>query len=248
VDLEGNSIACYPLCFENTAIEVKVYPSTPVCDTLSVYSLSGPLKDATSSALVMASSVSNISPLERQALQDLYDSTDGPNWIYYYGWDFSNPYANPCDEHWYGVTCSADYHIISLGLFYKTGTIPSTIGQLSSLQSLYLNSNQLTGTIPSTIGQLSSLQYLYLYSNQLTGTIPSTIGQLSSLYYLYLAYNQLTGTIPSTIGQLSSLQGLVLNNNQLTGRLPSSLCQISVIYYFYFNGNLFECYPAFLRS
>jgi len=77
-------------------------------------SLSGPSKDvSSSSALVMTSSYSNnISPEERQALQDLYDSTDGPNWYNGASWDFSNPNANPCDEGWRGVDCSDDYHII----------------------------------------------------------------------------------------------------------------------------------------
>jgi hypothetical protein len=54
----------------------------------------------------------DISPLERQALHDLYDSTNGPNWYYNdvsssgIPWDFTNPDANPCDENWYGVYCS----------------------------------------------------------------------------------------------------------------------------------------------
>ena len=239
VDLEGNSIACYPHCLEHTAIEVKVHPSTRVCNNIpsSPYSISGPSKDASSSsALVKTSShnSNNISPLERQALQDLYDSTGGPNWFYDYDylrmpWNFSNSNANPCDERWYGVICSIDYHVKDLSLYSNNliGSIPSTIGQLSSLQYRFLYGNQLIGTIPLTIGQLSSLQHLYLYSNQLTGTIPSTIGQLSSLQHLYLYINQLTGSIPSTIGQLYSLQDLYLFNNLLIGTIPSTIGQLS---------------------
>ncbi len=221
-------------------------------------SLPGSSKGASSTALVMISSGSdnNISPQERQALQDLYDSTDGPNWYYGYGgilWDFSNPIANPCKE-WYGVTCSADNHVTNLNLIYNLliGAIPSTIGQLSSLQGLYLFSNLLTGTIPetigqlsslrdllldvnllsgtipSTIGQLSTLQYLFLYNNRLSGTIPSTIGQLTTLTgFLDLGLNQFTGTIPATIGQLSSLKNLSLDNNQLTGTIPATIGNLS---------------------
>ena len=136
-----------------------------------------------------SSSNNNISPLERKALQDLYDSTNGPHWNKWFAgnsWDFSNPIVSPCDVQWYGVTCSADYHVIQLNLYGSNlfGTISSTIGQLSNLRVLLLHHNLLIGTIPSLIGHLSSLQGLWLNNNQLTGTIPSTIGQLSSLQNL----------------------------------------------------------------
>jgi hypothetical protein len=132
----------------------------------------------------------NISPLERQALQDLYDSTDGPNWDYGYGgtrWDFFNPYSNPCNEHWNGIECSVDYHVVELSLASSNlrGTIPSSIGQLSYLVTLYLHNNQLSGTIPSTISQLSSLYYLYLHFNQLTGEVPSSLCQQVNYYFLF---------------------------------------------------------------
>jgi hypothetical protein len=223
-------------------------------------------------------SVVNISPLERQALQDLYNSADGPNWKNYGGtiitWNFFNPDVNPCDEGWYGIECSADYHVTTIVLSGENlrGTIPSTIGQLSSLIRLYLHINQLTGTIPSTIGQLSSLlhlelsrnqligtipstigqltslDYLWLHNNQLIGSIPSNIGQLSSLNILYLSNNQLTGTIPSTIGQLFSLWYLELNGNQLTGVVPASLCQLPLLYYMSILNNPLQCYPECLSQ
>jgi len=168
----------------------------------------------------------NIPPEERQALQDLYDSTDGPNWYNYGGWDFSNPNANPCDEGWDGVYCSIDYHI----------------------NDLYLDYRNLRGTIPSTIGQLSSLNFLYLSNNQLFGSIPSTIGNLSSVYSLHLEDNLLIGTIPSTIGQLPYLYELYLSNNRLTGIVPSSLCQMNNLGELHFGGNLLQGYPFCLRS
>ncbi len=104
-----------------------------------------------------------------------------------------------------------------------TGTIPSELGKLSSLQVLSLHHNQLTGTIPPELGGLSNLQQLYLNNNQLTGTMPSELGKLSSLQRLSLHHNQLTGTIPPELGGLSNLQQLYLNNNQLTGAIPSEL-------------------------
>ena len=92
-------------------------------------------------------------------------------------WDFSNPYSNPCNDQWYGVTCSSENHVIKLDLYDSNlrGTIPSTIGHLSSLQYLNLSNNQLIGSIPSTIGNLSSVQLLNLNYNRLTGIVPSSL-------------------------------------------------------------------------
>ena len=52
------------------------------------------------------------------------------------------------------------------------------------VQFLSLSNRQLTGSIPSTIGDLSNLRWLFLGRNQLTGAIPSTIGNLSNLQNL----------------------------------------------------------------
>ena len=96
-----------------------------------------------------------------------------------------------------GVTCgtvsgSATYASVTsikLASLSLTGTIPSSIGSLTSLQYFYLYTNKLSGTIPSSIGSLTSLQYLKVYKNSLSGTIPSSIGSLTSLQYFYLQTN-----------------------------------------------------------
>jgi Leucine-rich repeat (LRR) protein len=154
-----NMFECYPACLLYPKVKVLSPGSTPLC---------------------ASDGNSNIPPLERQALHDLYNSTDGSNWNYYGGthWNFSNPNANPCDIHWYGVICSVEYHIIRLSVVSSNliGAGPGTIGQLLYLQELWLHSNQLNGTIPSMIGYLSSLVSLSLNSNLLSGSIPSTIG------------------------------------------------------------------------
>ncbi|PRP87965.1 putative leucine-rich repeat receptor-like protein kinase [Planoprotostelium fungivorum] len=91
-----------------------------------------------------------------------------------------------------------------------SGAIPSSIQNLIFL----------TGTIPTSIGQLVNIQSLYLDSNQLSGSIPDTIGSLISLHWLDLSDNLLTGSIPPSIGGLFSLTGLSLHDNQLNGPLP----------------------------
>ena len=164
----------------------------------------------------------NISTTERQALIDLYTSTNGASWTTQTNWNG----AAGTENTWYGVTTDAgnttvlELHLQSNNL---VGTLPSSLGNLSNLQNLSLYSNQLTGSIPPELGNLSNLQILNLYDNQLTGSIPTELGSLSNLTQLNLFLNQLTGNIPTELGNLSNLTYLDLYYNQLTGSIPTSL-------------------------
>jgi len=110
---------------------------------------------------------------ERDALVSLYNNTNGNSWKTKTNWLT----GDPCDNHWYGVSCT------TAGAVYK----------------LDLHSNNLVGSIPSSIGNLINIQYLYLQYNKLSGSIPSAMGNLSRLSYLKLYKNQLTGTLPQQI-------------------------------------------------
>jgi Leucine-rich repeat (LRR) protein len=85
-----------------------------------------------------------------------------------------------------------------------------------------LNNQGIEGQIPSALGDLLSLERLYLYRNQLSGTIPSVLGT-GGITWLALNDNQLTGVIPSSLGDLDSLTRLYLDDNQLSGEIPASL-------------------------
>lgn len=138
---------------------------------------------------------------ECQALVDFYNITNGSGWTDNTSWLVSYYVCT-----WYGVTC--------------TGATPLDEGNVKGLS---LSSNQLTGSIPSSIGNLTSLTSLHLPQNQLTGSIPPEIWNMTNLTVLNLGTNQLSGSIPSTIGNLTSLDEMYLDNNQLCGQIPSSL-------------------------
>ena len=114
---------------------------------------------------------------------------------------------------------------LSLAFNQLTGSIPSSLGRLTNLEYLYLRSNELTGSIPSWLSSLTNLEFLSLSSNGLTGSIPSSLGSLTNLETLSLAFNRLTGSIPSSLGSLTNLEYLYLNNNRLTGSIPAALCR-----------------------
>jgi hypothetical protein len=66
--------------------------------------------------------------------------------------------------------------------------------------------NHLTGVIPAELGNLTSLEELYLHDNHLTGTIPAELGNLTNLDILLLDSNQLTGPIPTELMNLANLE------------------------------------------
>ena len=85
------------------------------------------------------------------------------------------------------------------------------IGDMSLLQKLNLDNNQLSGTIPAELGNMgnsvgidnnprSVLTILNLYNNKLSGTIPPELENLSFLQILNLGKNDLIGSIPHALG------------------------------------------------
>jgi len=167
------------------------------------------------------------------ALADLYQNTDGDKWYSHIGYNDTpdNWLSEEPISRWWGVSIS-NGRVISIDLEENnlTGTIPTSIGDLDSLNFLSLEDNKLTGTIPAEIGTLNSLKELYLSNNQLTGTIPAEMENLSKLEILYLRNNNLDGVIPSGINQLNKLTKLSLRNNQFSGNLPDLSNLISLTY------------------
>jgi Leucine-rich repeat (LRR) protein len=171
---------------------------------------------------------------ERDALIALYNSTNGPSWTDATGW--LGPVGTECS--WYGVTCDTGKTSVThllLGSNQLSGSIPSSLGNLTNLRYLFLDSNQLGGSIPSSLGNLTNLQYLFLDSNQLSGSIPPELGNLLNLQVLLLYSNQLSGSIPSSLGNLANLQHLYLYSNQLSGSIPpelGNLANLQILYLF----------------
>ena len=171
-----------------------------------------------------------VSQKERDALTAFYAATGGASWTARDNWNG----AAGTECTWYGVYCDeSQSKVVGLSLNYNnlTGTIPSSIADLSNVQTIELQGNSLSGTIPSQIASLTQLERLDLAYNQLTGAIPSTIGSLAALKFLYLHGNQFTGSIPSQIGNLSQLEDLNLSDDQLTGAIPASIGSLASLKY-----------------
>jgi Leucine-rich repeat (LRR) protein len=192
---------------------------------------------------VTASFALTVPASERAALIDLYNSTNGAGWTNRTNWrnagdtDFNEP-GTEC--MWYGVTCDGGQTTVqqlSSGTNTLVGTLPASLGNLTSLGDLSLSGNQLTGSIPTELGSLANLQALDLGDNQLTGSIPPQLGNLTSLQFLYLYNNQLSGSIPAQLGNLTDLQSLLLYGNLLTGSIPTELGNLTELRFLYLYDN-----------
>ncbi|ONK66863.1 uncharacterized protein A4U43_C06F12810 [Asparagus officinalis] len=150
------------------------------------------------------------------------------------GWDINS--VDPCT--WFMVACSPDGFVVSLEMasYGLSGTLSSSIGNLSHLQTMLLQNNRLSGPLPSEIGKLSQLKTLDLSGNQFIGEIPSSLGLLTQLGYLRIDRNNLSGQIPKTVANLSGLTFLDLSFNNLSGPTPKILAKDYSV-----AGNMFLC-------
>ncbi|KAG4943990.1 hypothetical protein JHK84_048049 [Glycine max] len=140
--------------------------------------------------------------------------------------------------------------LLELTRNYFNGSIPKSLGRLSSVVTLNLLGNRLTGSIPSEIGDMASLQELRIYDLKgptmtfpnlknlklllrlelrnclITVPIPNYIGEIESLKSIDLSSNMLTGSIPDSFQDLGNLNYLFLTNNSLSGPIPDWILSI----------------------
>ena len=105
-----------------------------------------------------------------------------------------------------------------------TGVIPSSIGALTSLQTLHLGDMKLLESIPSSIGKLKDIRHFIADNNSLTGSIPDELNDLSNLSKCsYLIKNNILLTFISNYDSFGSIQKDVikLNDNTLVGTIPA---------------------------
>jgi Leucine-rich repeat (LRR) protein len=113
-----------------------------------------------------------------------------------------------------------------------SGSIPSEIGNLTNLTSLFLSKMNLSGSIPPSVQHLTSLSFFVLASNQLSGSIPVGIGRLVTLKYLDFNSNLLSGILPDGVYRMTKLIHLKLSNNRFVGTLSESIASLSILILF----------------
>ena len=142
----------------------------------------------------------------------------------------TNSLTGPIPDSWW--TTMPALKRLSLRQNRLTGSLPSTIGGLSNLLTIWIDNNLLTGRLPT----LTDLNYFAAGDNAFSGPLPTSFP--ASVEVVNLEDNALTGTIPSTWGDsMPILSSLSIKGNSLTGTVPFSLGQVTTLTTFTFNSN-----------
>ncbi|KAH7667721.1 Non-specific serine/threonine protein kinase protein [Dioscorea alata] len=146
---------------------------------------------------------------------------------------------------------------IGSNMFHNT-SIPEWLFRIPNLRHLSMTYCGFMGTIPSLVGNATSLQFLDLSYNKrisgkrledfrdsfsgcirrnlnilsfkessLKGPLPDWLGELRNLTFLDLSYNSFNSSIPASIGRLSRLQTLNLCFSALNGSIPKSMGRLT---------------------
>ena len=180
--------------------------------------------------LLLNASCPGIPTSEYNALEDLYDNTNGQFWIWSAGevkWSFDNC-EDPCINNWGGIECDTNNSTIleiSLSGYNLTGLLPTTLGDFSNITTLDLSSNSLRGNFMPAI--IPKLQYLYLQKNAFVmpgDGFPLAFGEMKDLIVINLSSNQLAGKglngTESIFKNLQALTQFYAEKNYLSGPIP----------------------------
>ncbi|XP_011018201.1 PREDICTED: probably inactive leucine-rich repeat receptor-like protein kinase At2g25790 [Populus euphratica] len=159
--------------------------------------------------------------LQYMDLTNIQMKGEFPNWLienntylqelYLENCSLSGPFLLPKNSH-------VNLSILSISMNHFQGQIPSEIGaRLAGLKVLFMSDNGFNGSIPFSLGNISSLQVLDLSNNSLQGQIPRWIGNISSLKFLDLSENNFSGRLPRRFDTFSNLRYVYLSRNKLQG-------------------------------
>jgi hypothetical protein len=147
----------------------------------------------------------NISRVEYNALEALYNSCNGDNWSWdllhpEQKWIFPSTLDKPCLYGWQGLKC------------YSVGNFSCSIGEID------LSNTNLMGTLPDAIGNFTDLSSLNLDFNPIYGSLPDAIGNWQALQAIEIVLTSLSGSLPTSLYTLTSLKSMILYQNQYTGK------------------------------
>ncbi|KVI08578.1 hypothetical protein Ccrd_013026 [Cynara cardunculus var. scolymus] len=127
---------------------------------------------------------------------------------------------DPCK--WDHVVCSDEKRVtrIQIGHQNLQGTLPESLSNLTQLERLELQWNNISGPLP-TLNGLSSLQVLMLSNNMFSSIPPDFFTAMSSLQSVEIDNNPFSSwVIPESLRNASTLQNFSAVSANITGTIP----------------------------
>ncbi|XP_043694142.1 probable LRR receptor-like serine/threonine-protein kinase At3g47570 [Telopea speciosissima] len=119
---------------------------------------------------------------------------------------------------------------LGIGQNLFSGSIPSSISNISTLQVIDLGGNNFVGPIPNNLGNLQNLRQFIIGENQCGAREADDLDFVNSLLndthleLLDLQYNGFQGPLPNFKANLSTqLSILILGENQISGIIPAGI-------------------------
>ncbi|XP_015899387.4 receptor-like protein 7 [Ziziphus jujuba] len=120
-----------------------------------------------------------------------------------------------------------------------SSSLPESLANLSSLESLSLSGCYLHGRFPNNIFLLPKLKVIDLSRNDIFTGFHPKFHNGSNLRSLILSWTNLSARLPDSIGNLKSLNVLDISYCDFSGTLPFSFWNLSELTELYLSGNNF---------
>ena len=147
----------------------------------------------------------NYSNLEREALIEFYNATNGSQWTRNDNWCSDKPL-----NEWYGISLKNN-RVCQVQLPYNglSGKIPESFFSLTEATWVNLEENNLSGNLSSKFSNFTKATFLGLGRNNFTGNIPEEFSVLVNLTYLSLYGNRLSGAFPAKLLDMPNWEKVV---------------------------------------
>ncbi|XP_074309240.1 leucine-rich repeat receptor protein kinase HPCA1-like isoform X2 [Silene latifolia] len=107
-----------------------------------------------------------------------------------------------------------------------TGSIPSTLGLVQTLEAVRFDRNSLSGSLPSNLNNLTNMNELMLSNNAFTGPVPDLTG-MNTLINVDMSNNSFSATdVPQWFSTLRALTTVMMEQTGLQGKLPAEFFSI----------------------
>uniref|UniRef100_A0A0E0F6L0 non-specific serine/threonine protein kinase n=1 Tax=Oryza meridionalis TaxID=40149 RepID=A0A0E0F6L0_9ORYZ len=151
-----------------------------------------------------------------------------------------NYFGHPITSCWFWEVKGMKH--LSLDRTYLDGPFPNTLGEMTSHQDLYFNSNDNLATMTVDLKNLCGLGVLELDGSLSNGNITEFIDKLpkcssSSLTDLVLNSNNMTGVLPDMMENLTNLRSLELFNNSISGSISPRVLNLTSLVSLYLSLN-----------